>query len=444
MIKAPSIQTKRHPSVAIPLEIINNTEFSGELKGIYFDNTQWYNILPNGEGKVVGKIITSNTNQRSKHEVEIISAISSIEISHENVNGNKLRRSRNITYQLSEETVDYISKIISEWNGEIYEDLNKATTINAGIWGYFDNSFLKLYELEIVESSLRIYQVRLEPYSLKLDLFSRNTGILESDIMLKKKALFIGCGSVGSLVAVELAKAGVGHFMLVDNDVFGYHNICRHQCGIYDVGRYKTDAVADRILAINPFAEVIKFNLPIEDVDRDAVLNFCNADTVIVGGADNREGDLYACNLGLNAGASFVSIGCWERAFAGEVFYCLPKGTPTYADFLAVTGYVSGRVTQNRRFYTTETELEKVTFEPGISADVNFVTIVGVKLILDLLNRDNEGYTQRILPHLTQYTLICNTNDPKIGGEQAEIFSYPLQVTTSIIVPYAADNKNQE
>lgn len=426
------------------MEIINNTEFSGELKGIYFDNTQWYNILPNGEGKVVGKIITSNTNQRSKHEVEIISAISSIEISHENVNGNKLRRSRNITYQLSEETVDYISKIISEWNGEIYEDLNKATTINAGIWGYFDNSFLKLYELEIVESSLRIYQVRLEPYSLKLDLFSRNTGILESDIMLKKKALFIGCGSVGSLVAVELAKAGVGHFMLVDNDVFGYHNICRHQCGIYDVGRYKTDAVADRILAINPFAEVIKFNLPIEDVDRDAVLNFCNADTVIVGGADNREGDLYACNLGLNAGASFVSIGCWERAFAGEVFYCLPKGTPTYADFLAVTGYVSGRVTQNRRFYTTETELEKVTFEPGISADVNFVTIVGVKLILDLLNRDNEGYTQRILPHLTQYTLICNTNDPKIGGEQAEIFSYPLQVTTSIIVPYAADNKNQE
>ena len=45
-------------------------------------------------------------------------------------------------------------------------------------------------------------------------------------------------------------------------------------------------------------------------------------------------------------------------------------------------------------------------------------------------------YTQRLLPHLTQYTLICNTNNPIIGGEQAEIFKYPLQVTTSIIVPY--------
>lgn len=444
MIKAPNIQTKRHPSVAIPTDIINNTEFFGELKGIYVNNTQWYNILPNGEGKVVGKIISSNANLRLKSEDEIITAIKSIEHSQKNINGNKLKRSRNLKYELSEETIDSISKSILEWNGGNIECLNNTKTINAGIWGYFDNSSLKMYELEIVESGLRIYLARLEPYSLKLDLFSRNTGILESDIMLKKKALFIGCGSVGSLVAVELAKAGVGHFMLVDNDVFGYHNICRHQCGIYDVGRYKTDAVADRILAINPFAEVIKFNLPIEDVDRDAVLNFCNADTVIVGGADNREGDLYACNLGLKAGASFVSIGCWERAFAGEVFYCLPEGTPTYADFLAVTGYVSGRVTQNRRFYTTEADLEKASFEPGISADVNFVTIVGIKLILDLLNRNNQGYTQRVLPHLTQYTLICNTNDPKIGGEQAEIFSYPLQVTTSIIVPYAENNKNQK
>lgn len=58
-------------------------------------------------------------------------------------------------------------------------------------------------------------------------------------------------------------------------------------------------------------------------------------------------------------------------------------------------------------------------------------------MILDLLNRDNEHYTQRLIHNLTQYTLICNTNNPKIGGEMAEIFSYPLQVTTSIEVEYA-------
>ena len=112
----------------------------------------------------------------------------------------------------------------------------------------------------------------------------------------------------------------------------------------------------------------------------------------------------------------------------------LPQGHVTYKGFLDAVGYESGRVTQNRRFYTTEEDLAKVSFEPGISADINFVTIVAVKMILDLLNRDTPGYVQRLLPSLTQYTLICNTNNPEVGGEQAEIFSYPLQVTTSIYI----------
>ena len=284
-------------------------------------------------------------------------------------------------------------------------------------------------------------EIQIETYALKLDVFSRNTGILESSIMLGKGALFIGCGSVGSLVAVELAKAGVGRFMLVDNDIFGYHNICRHQCGIYDVGRYKTDALADRILQINPYAEVIKKNCVIQDVDRDEIYNFCNEDAIVIGGADNREGDLYANKFAIKQKSPFMSIGCWERAFAGEIFYCLPEGMPTYEDFMAAVGGVSGRVTQNRRFYTSEVELEKVSFEPGISADINFVTIIAVKMAIDLLNRNNPDYTQRVLPYLTQYTLVCNTNNPKIGGEDAEIFTYPLQVTTSIKVPYANKQK---
>lgn len=54
-----------------------------------------------------------------------------------------------------------------------------------------------------------------EKYQLKMDIFSRNTGILESDVMLKKGAVIIGCGSVGSLVALELARAGVGRFFLI-------------------------------------------------------------------------------------------------------------------------------------------------------------------------------------------------------------------------------------
>ena len=153
-----------------------------------------------------------------------------------------------------------------------------------------------------------------------------------------------------------------------------------------------------------------------------------------MGCADNREGDLYADTmLGKPYKMPFVSIGCWERAFAGEIFYCLPEGMPAYSDFMAALGESSGRSTANTHLYMGEVG----TFEPGISADINFVTTIAVKMILDLLNRNNPNYTQRLIHNLTQYTLVCNTNNPKIGGEMAEIFSYPLQVTTSIDVEYA-------
>lgn len=283
-----------------------------------------------------------------------------------------------------------------------------------------------------------------EPYSLKMDLFSRNVGILESDVMLKTGAILVGCGSVGSLVALELAKAGVGRFLLIDNDILGYHNLCRHQCGLLDVGRYKTEAVRDRILQINPSAKVVVQNCIIQEVPLKVFDEFCDTDTIVIGGADNRQGDLYANQIAKEVGMPLMSIGCWERAFAGEIFYCLPDGMPDYSDFMYALGDVSGRVNQNRKFYTNEEELEKATFEPGISVDIDFVTVIATKLAIDILNRNNPNYTQRLLGHLSQYTLVCNTNNPKVGGENAEIFSYPLQVTTSIQVEYAPKEDDED
>lgn len=310
--------------------------------------------------------------------------------------------------------------------GHFYKDKPNETDSDL-ISGYYVED-----KVEFIDSSNTICE--LKPVRLKMDIFSRNTGILESDIMLKKGAIILGCGSVGSLVAMELARAGVGRFFLIDMDILEYHNICRHQCGLQDVGKYKTTAVKEKILQINPTAQVFTEHKKIQEVPFDIITPFCNSDTIIVGCADNREGDLYADTmLAKPYKMPFISIGCWERAFAGEIFYCLPEGMPAYSDFMAALGESSGRVNANTHLYMGEIG----TFEPGISVDINFVTTIAVKMILDLLNRDNEHYTQRLIHNLTQYTLICNTNNPKIGGEMAEIFSYPLQVTTSIGVEYA-------
>lgn len=428
-MKSFRLETKREPRIALPSSMSYVTEgvqYLGVLKGYYVPNTNYYNILPKDvkiereKSLVIGEVLGYNPLEKlTKEELNCIRLLD-LEVDYTKT---KLERFRTVRSQAtSDELVKKVKNILQE---------NISLRVESslpGLIGWWENQTLHLLQIDTLR------EVKIESYALQMDIFSRNVGILESTVMLQKKAVFVGCGSVGSLVAVELAKAGVGNFMLIDNDVFGYHNICRHQCGIYDVGRFKTDALADRIFQINPYATVMKKNCMIQEIDRGEMEDFCNEDTIIIGGADNREGDLYASDFALENKMPFISIGCWERAFAGEIFYCLPNGMPTYRDFLKAMGYISGRVTQNRRFYTTEEDLEKVSFEPGISADVNFITIIGVKIILDLLNRSTPGFIQRLVPYLTQYTLVCNTNNPQIGGEQAEIFKYPLQVTTSIYI----------
>jgi molybdopterin/thiamine biosynthesis adenylyltransferase len=280
-----------------------------------------------------------------------------------------------------------------------------------------------------------------EQYALSLDVFSRNTGILETSMMKTMTAVISGCGSVGSYVALELARSGVGRFLLIDHDVLSYSNICRHQCGISDVGRYKTVALADRIRLINPEAVIDVQNTLVENVSPAVFDRFCGPESVIVGCADNRQGDLFTCKIAAHYNMPMVSIGFWERAFAGEVSYWIPdyKQLACYQCFTKALGDISGRESVNRRFYTSETDLSKVSFMPGISVDITFVTNIGTKIILDILNRHNQKFIPRLLDSLTQFTLIANTHKKEIGGDQAAIFSYPLQVTTSIEVEKMAD-----
>ena len=281
-------------------------------------------------------------------------------------------------------------------------------------------------------------EIKTESYGLYQSIFSRNKGILETDVMNKKCAVILGCGSVGSLVAMELARAGVGHFVLVDADTLEYHNLCRHQCGIEDVGDLKVNALRRKLLNINPNVDIRTFGGIVQNIPKETLDEMCVAkETIFVGCADNRTADVYANRIAIYYDAAFLSIGFWERAYAGEIFYHIPgRGMPCYECALGDGEGMSGRVEANHHVYSTQENLEGIKFEPGISVDINFITSVGIKLVIDILNSNNESYIPRLLNNLKQYTLICNTSNPEIGGEMVEIFSYPLQVTTSLVVGF--------
>lgn len=71
------------------------------------------------------------------------------------------------------------------------------------------------------------------------------------------KVAVFGVGGVGSYVVEGLARAGIGSFIIVDNDEVSISNINRQLIATHKtVGRPKVEVVKERILDINPDAKV--------------------------------------------------------------------------------------------------------------------------------------------------------------------------------------------
>lgn len=117
--------------------------------------------------------------------------------------------------------------------------------------------------------------------------FSRTELLLGEDAVEKIKnsrvAVF-GIGGVGSFTVEALARLGVGHITLVDPDAVAASNLNRQLVALHStVGRYKVDVAKERILDINPEAQVeaLKmFYLP-ENADEFDVSRFdCIVDAI--------------------------------------------------------------------------------------------------------------------------------------------------------------------
>ena len=93
-----------------------------------------------------------------------------------------------------------------------------------------------------------------------MDQFSRTEaliGIEAQDKLKKSKVAVFGLGGVGGHTVEALARAGIGHLVLVDYDSYDITNINRQIGALHStLGRYKVDVMKERILDINPNAIV--------------------------------------------------------------------------------------------------------------------------------------------------------------------------------------------
>ena len=96
-----------------------------------------------------------------------------------------------------------------------------------------------------------------------MNQFSRTELLIGKDGVEKlnnAKVAVFGVGGVGSFVVEGLVRAGVGNFILVDDDEVCLTNLNRQiHATRKTIGKYKAELMRDRILEINPDAKVEVF-----------------------------------------------------------------------------------------------------------------------------------------------------------------------------------------
>jgi molybdopterin/thiamine biosynthesis adenylyltransferase len=296
--------------------------------------------------------------------------------------------------------------IIREHEGLIYVSSIGKNTINLALIGQlrYDKHFLlnDLKLIGILHKSLIFYYKQGEKWQqiehCVVDLHDslRRMPIPENLTTVLKRSIVIifGVGSGGSKLATGLARSGVENFKLVDPDTFSIENISRHECDLTDLGRFKVDAIKERILRINPFAKVETFNFDI--LDRYMTLKEILVDASLVIGATDRQ----SAHLKINRecwkyGIPSLFGGCYDQARGGEVLFVIPGKTRVCLE--CILGAFKQPKKLGKIDYSTARNSEDYKGEPGLNSAINFITDVAQQYAIALLLRNQDCAMSKLI-----------------------------------------------
>jgi molybdopterin/thiamine biosynthesis adenylyltransferase/proteasome lid subunit RPN8/RPN11 len=214
-------------------------------------------------------------------------------------------------------------------------------------------------------------------------LFARSTGVLSQHIS-GKCVLVAGTGSVGSYIAEQLVRSGVGKLILIDPETVETANLCRTNYDIEDLGRSKVEALAKRLLHINPKVELTLHHQNLSDFTPEEFAGLVTAADLVIATTDDVNAQRILNRFAYKLGKPGLFVGLYKGAEGGEVIFTIPNRTPCY---MCVTAnrhkyeQVGGSVSAEGDYGSNG----RVMGEVAISADIHHVSSVAVKMGLSLL-----------------------------------------------------------
>lgn len=189
----------------------------------------------------------------------------------------------------------------------------------------------------------------------------------------------VGAGSLGSVAAEQMARAGVPRITLIDPDRVEAHNLTRTTYQLADVGRFKVDALADRLHAINPEVQV---DTATWSVDPSAHAKLCDivADSsLVLGMADSPRALALLDTVLHEQDTPGIFAGVYRGAVGADVITVLPGITACYG--CTVAPRIEAAELAPGIDYTTG----RINGAVALGADVTLVAVLAARLGLAVL-----------------------------------------------------------
>ena len=164
--------------------------------------------------------------------------------------------------------------------------------------------------------------------------FARISSLYPLDALNRKTAVCIGLGGTRGFVE-ELARSGVGSFVLMDGDTVSATNIATQQVYASEIGRFKAEVVKERILDINPAANVTAVPRFLDDAMTDKefaaivgkTLRASPKDVLICGCSDSFPAQARSAALALKFGTPYLAGQLYQGGLAAEIYFSYPGVT---------------------------------------------------------------------------------------------------------------------
>lgn len=290
-------------------------------------------------------------------------------------------------------SVDELIKVISETGLDIFdvavvnEETQKYEKRTIVLYGNKTGAFRQFSIVSYSDNPLKEYKVILPPPSDEVRLPEEYKKLPELKVGI------IGLGSMGSKIALSLARSGIRKFVVVDDDFLKLENLVRHELSWTEVGMHKVDAIKNALNLTMPNLEIEVLNQRIAGqeppINAAGALQSLSQCDILLDATANPEVFLHVAAI---ANAYKIPM-CWGEVFAGGYGGLIARARPDIdpnpiAVRVSFYEYLSKQEPapfQQERGYDIEAETPSIAYDSNVGVIAASLT----NLIIDTALRKN-------------------------------------------------------